>query len=108
MSFFVKMPVTVTVKFSPFSGRYGWLTTMGIDICLLYTSKATIGSTKTVDGVTYALDGWYPENAKGGAYGLSLIHICSRIIHTGHSSRLDTLNGLAAGLKMIKAMGRCV
>lgn len=37
------------------------------------TTKATIGSTKTVDGVTYALDGWYPENAKGGAYGSTKI-----------------------------------
>lgn len=33
------------------------------------TEKATIGSTKTVDGVTYVLDGWYPENADGVAYG---------------------------------------
>lgn len=33
------------------------------------TEKVTIGSTKTVDGVTYVLDGWYPENADGGAYG---------------------------------------
>lgn len=32
--------------------------------------------------------------------------IFCRIIHTGHSSGLDTLNGLAAGLKMIKAMGQ--
>ena len=31
------------------------------------TTKATIGSTKTVNGVTYVLDGWYPENAAGGA-----------------------------------------
>lgn len=37
------------------------------------TTKATIGSTKTVDGVTYVLDGWYPENAKGGAYGSTKI-----------------------------------
>ena len=27
-----------------------------------------IGFTKTVDGVTYVLDGWYPENANGEAY----------------------------------------
>lgn len=33
------------------------------------TKKATIGFTKTVNDVTYALDGWYPENATGGAYG---------------------------------------
>lgn len=33
------------------------------------TTKATIGSTKEVDGVTYVLDGWYPENSSGGAYG---------------------------------------
>ena len=34
------------------------------------TEKATIGSTKTDDeGVTYVLDGWYPENETGGAYG---------------------------------------
>ena len=26
-------------------------------------------------------------------------------IHTGHSSGLDTLNGLAVGLKMINTMG---
>ena len=32
------------------------------------TTKATIGSTKSVDGVTYVLDGWYPENANGEAY----------------------------------------
>ena len=31
------------------------------------TTNATIGSTKVVDGVTYVLDGWYPENAAGGA-----------------------------------------
>ena len=39
------------------------------------TSKATIGSTKTVDGdgVTYVLDGWYPENDNGGAYGSTKI-----------------------------------
>lgn len=37
------------------------------------TEKATIGSTKTVDGVTYVLDGWYPENANGGAYGSTKI-----------------------------------
>lgn len=37
------------------------------------TAKATIGSTKTVDGVTYVLDGWYPENANGGAYGSTKI-----------------------------------
>lgn len=37
------------------------------------TTKATIGSTKTVDGVTYVLDGWYPENANGGAYGSTKI-----------------------------------
>lgn len=29
-----------------------------------------------------------------------------RIIHTGHSSGLDTLNGLAVGLKMIKIIGK--
>lgn len=33
------------------------------------TESAIIGSTKTVDGVTYVLDGWYAENARGGAYG---------------------------------------
>ena len=32
------------------------------------TTKATIGYTKTVNGVTYVLDGWYPENSSGGAY----------------------------------------
>lgn len=32
------------------------------------TTKAEIGSTETVDGVTYVLDGWYPENEAGGAY----------------------------------------
>ena len=32
-------------------------------------TKATIDPTKTVDGVTYVLDGWYPENDEGGAYG---------------------------------------
>lgn len=37
------------------------------------TTKATIGSTKTMDGVTYVLDGWYPENANGGAYGSTKI-----------------------------------
>lgn len=37
------------------------------------TTKATIGSTKTVNGVTYVLDGWYPENAEGGAYGSTKI-----------------------------------
>ena len=33
------------------------------------TSKVQIGSEKEVDGVTYVLDGWYAENAKGTAYG---------------------------------------
>ena len=33
------------------------------------TEKAIIGSTKTVNGVTYVLDGWYPESETGGAYG---------------------------------------
>lgn len=37
------------------------------------TTKATIGSTKEVDGVTYVLDGWYPENTDGGAYGSTKI-----------------------------------
>lgn len=32
--------------------------------------------------------------------------IFCRIIHTGHSSGLDTLNGLAVGLKMIRTMGQ--
>lgn len=32
------------------------------------TGKATIGSTKVVNGITYVLDGWYPENDAGGAY----------------------------------------
>lgn len=31
------------------------------------TGEAT--TTKTVDGVTYVLDGWYAEDATGGAYG---------------------------------------
>lgn len=38
------------------------------------TTKAEIGSTKVVDGVTYVLDGWYPENAEGGAYGSTKIN----------------------------------
>ena len=33
------------------------------------TTKAKIGSTETVDGVTYVLDGWYPEDADGRPYG---------------------------------------
>lgn len=33
------------------------------------TTKATIGSTKVENGVTYVLDGWYRENSSGGAYG---------------------------------------
>lgn len=34
------------------------------------TKKATIGSTiKKENGVTYVLDGWYPENESGGACG---------------------------------------
>lgn len=32
------------------------------------TTKATIGSEKVVNGITYVLDGWYPENNAGGAY----------------------------------------
>ena len=32
------------------------------------TNKATIGSEKEFDGLTYVLDGWYPENDAGGAY----------------------------------------
>ena len=37
------------------------------------TTKAEIGSTKTFDGVTYVLDGWYPENAAGRPYGSTRI-----------------------------------
>ena len=33
------------------------------------TEKATIGDTKVINGLTYVLDGWYPENADGGACG---------------------------------------
>lgn len=33
------------------------------------TTKAEIGSTKEVNGIIYVLDGWYPENAGGGACG---------------------------------------
>lgn len=44
------------------------------------TTKATIGSTKTVNGVTYVLDGWYPENAEGGAYGSTKLQIIDGII----------------------------
>lgn len=33
------------------------------------TGNETIESEKTVDGVTYVLDGWYAEDAGGGAYG---------------------------------------
>lgn len=33
------------------------------------TTKVTIGSTKVIDGITYVLDGWYPENTDGGARG---------------------------------------
>lgn len=32
------------------------------------TGKATIGSKKEVNGITYVLEGWYPENDAGGAY----------------------------------------
>lgn len=39
-----------------------------IESSVVKTTKAEIGFTKTVDGVTYVLDGWYPENADGGAY----------------------------------------
>ena len=37
------------------------------------TIARKIGSTKTVGDVTYVLDGWYPENAAGGAYGSTKI-----------------------------------
>ena len=33
------------------------------------TKKATIGSKKVINGITYVLDGWYPENDGGGACG---------------------------------------
>lgn len=33
------------------------------------TTEVTIGSTKVIDGITYVLDGWYPENTDGGACG---------------------------------------
>lgn len=33
------------------------------------TTKVTIGSTKVIGGITYILDGWYPENTAGGARG---------------------------------------
>lgn len=33
------------------------------------TEKATIGSKEVINGITYVLDGWYPENAGGGACG---------------------------------------
>ena len=32
------------------------------------TTKAIIGDKKVVNGITYVLDGWYPENDAGGAY----------------------------------------
>lgn len=32
------------------------------------TAKAIIGDKKVVNGITYVLEGWYPENASGGAY----------------------------------------
>ena len=33
------------------------------------TEKVTIGDKKVIGGITYVLDGWYPENADGGACG---------------------------------------
>lgn len=33
------------------------------------TEKATIGSKKVINEITYVLDGWYPENDGGGACG---------------------------------------
>lgn len=33
------------------------------------TTKVTIGSTKVIGGITYILDGWYPENTAGVARG---------------------------------------
>lgn len=33
------------------------------------TTKVTIGSMKVIGGITYILDGWYPENTAGGARG---------------------------------------
>lgn len=33
------------------------------------TEKATIGSKKVINGITYVLDGWYPENDGEGACG---------------------------------------
>ena len=33
------------------------------------TEKATIGSKEVINGITYVLDGWYPENVGGGACG---------------------------------------
>lgn len=32
------------------------------------TTKAIIGDKKVVNGITYVLEGWYPENDAGGAY----------------------------------------
>ena len=47
--------------------------TAGSNVEKTSNKKGIIGSTKTVDGVTYVLDGWYPENTNGGAYGSTKI-----------------------------------
>lgn len=33
------------------------------------TTEVSIGNKQVIDGITYVLDGWYPENADGGARG---------------------------------------
>ena len=33
------------------------------------TTEVSIGNKQVIDGITYVLDGWYPENAAGGARG---------------------------------------
>ena len=65
---------TFTAKFwikSPEASRYDlsdakdYIRGGNVDI----TKKATIGSKKVINGITYVLDGWYPENDGGGACG---------------------------------------
>ena len=78
----IKSTQVFTAKFwvkEPGDSEYTQVDSKNYMINYMMTQKVTkttakeIGSTKTVGDVTYVLDGWYPENADGGAYGSTKI-----------------------------------
>lgn len=69
---------TINIKCSKVFTAKFWVKEPGNDYRLVYaenykkdsfvnkTSRAQIGSTKEIDGITYILDGWYPESDQDG------------------------------------------